>query len=154
MSTKTCTIASDENKQLCINIIKQAVPLIHKNPYAQHPLESGILASHLFEGFHNLLLTDSPYMQDWGAKMLEYEDLLQSILILLGKPNIVNLLPDHHQENASLMIGDLINFFKGVDTDDTVSLLDLERLDYLPTDKEVQRSIEIYTNKISKCLSH
>lgn len=140
-------IATDEQKKIAKNLIRNTA-LLKKNSVNENYQITGILADNLLEGFHNLLLIESNlHFQDWGATMYKFQDFLYNILILLGKPGIVELLPEIYQQDASEMVGKLIDFFDWVDTDNTLMLLDFERLDYYPANKEVERNITMYSTE-------
>ncbi len=149
MSTTTMetteVFASRENIQHCKNLIKQSVLSKYPNLNKDHSV-TGILSSQLLEGFHNLLLAEDGNVQDWISKIYDYKDLLQNMLILLGKPNIVDLLPAYLQEDASARIGKLLDFFQWLDDESTTKLMDFKHLNFLPTETEVERVINNYEN--------
>jgi hypothetical protein len=147
MSTTTMepteVFASSKNIQHCKNLIKQSVLSECKNLNKDHSV-TGILSSQLLEGFHNLLLAEDGNVQDWISKIYDYKNMLQNMLILLGKPNIINLVPPYLQEDASVRIGKLLDFFQWLDDESITTLMDFTHLNFLPTEANVERVMNNY----------
>ncbi len=94
---------------------------------------------------YELLRKDDEGYNDWGSRLWEYKNLLQQMLILLAKPGVLSLLPQHFQEKAADMLDNLIDFFHFIDHDDTHALLDYERCSYIHNNpEELQRILDYY----------
>ncbi len=143
MSTQTLTYKQVQEK------IKEAVVLRRAqltsstisekiNPYPE-------MTNSLGEQLYRLLSNKDDGFQDWRSLLWEYKNLMQQMLILIAKPGILALLPEHSQPDAADMLDNLIDFLDLIGHDDTHAFLDHERCAYIDGDeKELQSLLNYY----------
>ena len=140
-------LTKEEKEKLCEKLIKEAVVLKEQSFFVNtesNMIPNEIMTWRVRDQLYNLLHDREDGYQDWGQQMNEYQSLLQEILILLGKPDIVNMMREHYRKDASRKIDNLIDFFQFINEQETLALLDLESISYNLTENVLEGLINHY----------
>ena len=98
--------------------------------------ETGIELACLF----SKLNMDCDAMTDWGMKMYEFASLMKDLLVLIGKPGVLEHLHPSNRESASFKLIKLHEFFESIQeqgtTKDWLTWLMLDQFSHRNTDAD------------------
>lgn len=145
---ETIIQSTEQSQQACKDLIGQTI-YKWNGKFMGIKTPKAYCAETLTEATYNLLYDES-INPDWTAEIYEIRSTLQAILVLLGKPGIIDQLQSFARENASTHIDKFIEFLNWIETDRINTLFDLEHLDHYPDPKWVDMTANHYKEELAK----